>query len=52
MKAKARYDAVAENLTGLMEMRRQHQAKAILEAFITSGKSYEEIMNFLNARGN
>jgi ferritin len=52
VKAKDRYDAVAKNLAELMEMKRQHQARAIMDAFIKSGKSYEEIMNFLNVDGD
>jgi hypothetical protein len=42
----------AKNLAELMEMKRQYQAKAIMDAFIKSGKSYEEIMNFLNVDGD
>jgi len=52
VKAKAKYDAIAENLEELMEREREHQAKAIMKAFITSGKSCKEIMNFLNIDGN
>lgn len=35
-----------------MERKREHQARAIMEAFIKSGKSYKEIMNFLNIEGS
>jgi len=52
VKAKARYDAVAKNLEELREKKREHQGKAIMDAFIKSGKSYEEILNFLNVDGN
>ncbi len=51
VKAKARYDAVAGTLQELMEKKREHQARAIMEAFIKSGRSYEELMNFLNIDG-
>ncbi len=49
MKAKAKYDAVAGNLEKLMVQKKEHQARQIMEAFIKSGKSFQEIMNFLNA---
>lgn len=49
VKAKARYDAVAGNLEKLMVQKKEHQARQIMEAFIKSGKSFQEIMNFLNA---
>ena len=49
VKAKAKYDAVAGNLKNLMVPKKEHQARQIMEAFIKSGKSFQEIMNFLNA---
>lgn len=49
VKAKAKYDAVAGNLEKLMVQKKEHQARQIMEAFIKSGKSFQEIMNFLNA---
>ena len=52
VKAKAKYDVIAKNLEELMERKREHQARAIMEAFIKSGKSYKEIMNFLNIEGS
>ena len=52
VKAKDKYDAVAENLAELMEMKRQYQARVIMNAFIKKEKSYEEMMNFLNVDGN
>lgn len=52
VKAKAKYDAVADNLENLMVQRKEHQARQIMEAFIRSGKSFQEIMNFLNAGRN
>jgi hypothetical protein len=50
-KAKSRYDALAEDLKALIEQKREIQAKEILAAFIKSGKSYDELMNFLDSRG-
>lgn len=52
VKAKAKYDAIAKNLEELREKKREHQAKEIMDAFMKSGKSYKEIMNFLNIDGN
>ncbi len=49
VKAKAKYDAVAGNLEKLMVQKKENQARQIMEAFIKSGKSFQEIMNFLNA---
>ena len=49
VKAKAKYDAVAGNLEKLMVQKKEHQARQIMEAFIKSCKSFQEIMNFLNA---
>ncbi len=49
VKAKAKYDAVAGNLEKLMVQKKEHQARQIMKAFIKSGKSFQEIMNFLNA---
>ena len=49
VKAKAKYDAVAGNLEKLMVQKKEHQARQIMAAFIKSGKSFQEIMNFLNA---
>ncbi len=52
VKAKLKYDAIAKNLGELMESKRAYQSRAIMNAFIKSGKSYKEIMNFLNIDGN
>jgi septal ring factor EnvC (AmiA/AmiB activator) len=52
VKAKAKYDAVADNLENLMVQKKEHQARQIMEAFIRSGKSFQEIMNFLDAGRN
>lgn len=50
-KVKNRYDAVAKELSALQEQKREIQSKEIMAAFIKSGKSYNEIMNFLDAQG-
>jgi phage shock protein A len=52
VKAKAKYDAVADNLEKLMAQKKEHQARQIMDTFIKSGKSFQEIMNFLNAGRN
>jgi len=52
VKAKAKYDAVADNLESLMVQKKEHQARQIMESFIRSGKSFQEIMNFLDAGRN
>jgi hypothetical protein len=47
-KAKSRYDCLAEELIVLMDKKRELQAKEIMAAFVKSGKSYSELMNFLD----
>jgi len=49
-KAKSRYDSLAKELKALMDKKREIQSKEIMAAFIKSGKSYSEIMNFLDYR--
>jgi len=50
VKARSKY-VIAKNLKELMEKKKEYQAKAIMDAFIKSGKSYSELMNFLNVNG-
>jgi flagellar biosynthesis chaperone FliJ len=50
-KARSKYDSLAEELKTLMDKKREMQSQAIMAAFIKSGKSYSEIMNFLDVRG-
>ncbi len=50
-KAKSRYDSLAKELKTLMDKKREMQSQEIMTAFIKSGKSYSEIMNFLDFRG-
>jgi len=49
-KAKTRYDDLAEELKALMNQKREIQSQQIMAAFIKSGKSYTEIMNFLDVQ--
>ena len=46
-KLQDRYDKLAEHLTDLEEQKRRQQAEEIMEAFMESGKSFDEIMTFL-----
>ena len=52
VKVKAKYDTIADNLEKLMVQKKEHQARQIMEAFIRSGKSFQEIMNFLDTGRN
>lgn len=49
VKAKAKYDAIADDLERLMAQKKEQQARQIMEAFTKSGKSFQEMMNFLNS---
>ena len=42
-----RYDALADKLKDLQEQKRKCEADAIMDAFVKSGKSFDEIMTFL-----
>lgn len=48
-KVKEKYDKLADKLTELFDMKKQCEAEAIMEAYINSGKSYNELMTFLGA---
>jgi hypothetical protein len=50
-KAKVRYDVLADKLEALFDERREFQGRVIMDSFIKSGKSFDEMMNFLNAGG-
>lgn len=43
-----RYDKLADKLKELQEQKRRIEADAIMDAYLKSGKSYDEIMTFLN----
>ncbi len=42
-----KYDALAERLKGLQEQKRQQEAATIMDAYVKSGKSLDEVMTFL-----
>ena len=42
-----KYDALAERLKGLREQKRQQEAETIMDAYVKSGKSLDEVMTFL-----
>lgn len=43
-----RYDKLADRLKDLQEQKRRIESDAIMDAYLKSGKSFEEIMTFLN----
>ena len=47
-KIQAKYDKVAAKLEQLQEQKRSCEAKQIMDAYIKSGKSLDEVMTFLN----
>jgi septal ring factor EnvC (AmiA/AmiB activator) len=49
IRAKARYDELAESLRSLEKQKRSLEAKKIMDAFEKSGKTHKELMTFLNA---
>lgn len=46
-KVQERYNKLADKIEALQEEKRRLQADEIMEAYLKSGKSYEEIMTFL-----
>ena len=46
-KLQDRYDKLAEKLKDLQEQKRQIEADAIMDAYLKSGKTLDEIMTFL-----
>ena len=46
-KLQDRYDKLAEKLKGLQEQKRRLEADAIMDAYLKSGKTLDEIMTFL-----
>ena len=46
-KLQDRYDKLADKLKDLQEQKRRREADTIMEAYLKSGKSLEEIMTFL-----
>ena len=43
-----RYNKLADKLKDLQEQKRRIEGDAIMEAYLKSGKSFDEIMTFLN----
>ena len=46
-KLQDRYDKLAEKLKDLQEQKRRSEADAIMDAYLKSGKTLDEIMTFL-----
>ncbi len=46
-KAQARYDELAAKLLELQQLKKDYEAKQIIDAFHRSGKSLSELMTFL-----
>ena len=46
-RAKKKYDAAVEELEKLMTKKKDLQRRELIQAFESSGKSYDEIMKFL-----
>lgn len=51
-KTKDKYDAAVADLEKLMKKRDELRNKELLDAFASSGKSYDEIMAFLSEKTN
>lgn len=47
-KAKERYDALAVNLEALLMEKKEICGQVIMDSFMKSERSFEEMMNFLN----
>lgn len=43
-----RYDKLADKLKDLQEQKKQLESEAIMDSYLKSGKSFDEIMTFLN----
>lgn len=50
VKAKHRYDAAAATLKDLLDKRDELRQKKLLDAIAQSGRSYEEIMQYLHSK--
>ena len=46
-KLQDRYDKLADQLKNLEEQKNQAEAAAIMDAYLKSGKSFDEILTFL-----
>ena len=47
-KLQDRYDKLADNLKDLQDQKRRIEGDAIMDAYLKSGRSFDEIMTFLN----
>ncbi len=47
-KIQDRYDKLADKLKDLQDQKRRMEADALMDAYLKSGKSFDEIMTFLN----
>lgn len=47
-KLQNRYDKLTDKLKVLQDQKRRIEADAIMDAYLKSGKSFDEIMTFLN----
>ena len=47
-KLQDRYDKLAKKLEELQDQKRRMEADAIMEAYLKSGKNFDEIMTFLS----
>lgn len=47
-KRQDRYDKLSEKLEELQEQKRRMETDAIMEAYLKSGKNFDEIMTFLS----
>lgn len=50
VKARHRYDAAAATLKDLLDKRDALRQKKLLDAIVQSGRSYEEILQFLQSK--
>ena len=48
VKVQAMYDSLAARLLELQQLKKDYEAKQIMDAFHKSGKSLQELMTFLN----
>ncbi|WP_157608218.1 hypothetical protein [Ruminobacter sp. RM87] len=46
-KLQMRQDKLTSRLNELLEQKRNYEAKEIMDAYLRSGKTYEELMTFL-----
>lgn len=49
VKTKKKYDDAVENLKSLQEKKKSLQTEELLKAITTSGKSYDDILNYIQA---